>query len=69
MTADLLPSLAARLDDPTLEVRFRAAELLACLGPAAVAHADEVAVLLDDNAARDTNGRPPPRPPCGRWPG
>ncbi|GHG34645.1 hypothetical protein [Streptomyces zaomyceticus] len=57
VTADLLPSLAARLDDPTLEVRFRAAELLACLGPAAVAHADEVAVLLDDTAARDTRKR------------
>ncbi|MEU6238238.1 HEAT repeat domain-containing protein [Kitasatospora sp. NPDC047058] len=54
VSADLLPVLAARLDDPAPEVRFRAAELLACLGPAAAAHADKVAVLLDDTAVRDT---------------
>ncbi|GGX28932.1 HEAT repeat domain-containing protein [Streptomyces lomondensis] len=49
---DLLPALAARLDDPVAEVRYRAAELLACLGPSAAAHADAVAGLLDDDAAR-----------------
>ncbi|MFF4370525.1 HEAT repeat domain-containing protein [Streptomyces sp. NPDC001594] len=50
----LLPRVAARLNDPACEVRFRAAELLACLGPAAAAHADEVAALLGDEAARST---------------
>ncbi|MFF4909186.1 hypothetical protein ACFY2T_30495 [Streptomyces sp. NPDC001260] len=50
----LLPALSARLDDPSPEVRFRAVELLACLGPAAAAHADEVAVLLGDTASRAT---------------
>ncbi|WP_031097181.1 HEAT repeat domain-containing protein [Streptomyces sp. NRRL S-15] len=53
-TAALLPSLSARLDDPIAEVRFRAVELLACLGPKAVAHADQVASLLEDTAARTT---------------
>lgn len=53
-TAALLPRIAARLGDPLPEVRFRAAELLACLGPAAAAHADEVAALRHDTAARDT---------------
>ncbi|MFF4189108.1 HEAT repeat domain-containing protein [Streptomyces sp. NPDC001691] len=57
VNADLLPSVAARLDDPAPEVRFRAAELLACLGPTGGAHADKIAVLLDDNAARDTRVR------------
>jgi HEAT repeat protein len=50
----LLPGVVARLDDPAVEVRYRAAELLACLGPAAAAHADEVAALLDDTAVRAT---------------
>ncbi|MEU6802024.1 HEAT repeat domain-containing protein [Streptomyces neyagawaensis] len=50
----LLPGVVARLDDPAAEVRYRAAELLACLGPAATAHADEVAALLDDTAVRAT---------------
>ncbi|WP_037680378.1 hypothetical protein [Streptomyces albus] len=52
--AALLPALRARLDDPAPEVRFRAVELLACLGPAAAAHADEAAALLGDTAARAT---------------
>ncbi|MET8544683.1 hypothetical protein ABZW03_29170 [Kitasatospora sp. NPDC004799] len=56
-STDLVPALAARLDDPAPEVRFRAAELLACLGPAAAAHADEVAALLDDTAGRATRQR------------
>ncbi|MFF2956072.1 HEAT repeat domain-containing protein [Kitasatospora sp. NPDC057965] len=60
VSTGLLPGLAARLDDPAPEVRFRAAELLACLGPAAVAHADKVAVLLDDTAARDSRNRETP---------
>ncbi|MBL1096470.1 HEAT repeat domain-containing protein [Streptomyces coffeae] len=47
-TAALLPALAARLDDPAAEARFLAAELLACLGPSAAAHADAVAGLLED---------------------
>ncbi|MET8773031.1 HEAT repeat domain-containing protein [Streptomyces sp. NPDC004658] len=55
--AALLPAVAARLDDPSPEVRYRAAELLACLGPAAAAHADEVAALLDDTGARSTRWR------------
>ncbi|WP_424920288.1 hypothetical protein [Streptomyces sp. wa13] len=50
----LLPRLVARLDDPAAEVRFRAVELLACLGPAAAAHADEVAALIGDTGARTT---------------
>ncbi|MFJ7043047.1 HEAT repeat domain-containing protein [Streptomyces sp. NPDC101112] len=50
----LLPGVVARLDDPAAEVRYRAAELLACLGPAAAAHADAVAALLDDTAVRAT---------------
>ncbi|MFJ8210363.1 HEAT repeat domain-containing protein [Streptomyces sp. NPDC096033] len=53
----LLPRIAARLNDPACEARFRAAELLACLGPTAAAHADEVAALLGDNAARTTRRR------------
>ncbi|MGP3756174.1 hypothetical protein [Streptomyces sp. IBSNAI001] len=67
----LLPRLVARLDDPAAEVRFRAAELLACLGPAAAAHADEVAALIGDTGAPrpHAHGRPSPRPPCGRSPG
>ncbi|MFD3730740.1 HEAT repeat domain-containing protein [Streptomyces sp. NPDC058632] len=36
----LLPAVVARLDDPVTEVRYRATELLACLGPSAAAHAD-----------------------------
>ncbi|MDK9501303.1 HEAT repeat domain-containing protein [Streptomyces katrae] len=56
-TSALLPRIAARLNDPACEARFRAAELLACLGPAAAAHADEVAALLGDNAARTTRKR------------
>ncbi|MFF5533046.1 HEAT repeat domain-containing protein [Streptomyces cinerochromogenes] len=48
--AALLPRVAARLDDPAAEARYRAAELLACLGPAAAAHADAVAALLGDTA-------------------
>ncbi|MFD0375669.1 HEAT repeat domain-containing protein [Streptomyces sp. NPDC127112] len=53
----LLPRIAARLNDPSCEARFRAAELLACLGPTAAAHAGEVAALLGDNAARTTRKR------------
>ncbi|MFF3863352.1 hypothetical protein [Streptomyces sp. NPDC002209] len=56
-TAALLPRLVARLYDPAPEARFRAAELLACLGPAAAAHADEVATLLSDTSARTTRKR------------
>jgi HEAT repeat protein len=52
----LLPGVVARLDDPAAEVRYRAAELLACLGPAAAAHAGEVAALLDDTGVRATRG-------------
>ncbi|MER5971549.1 HEAT repeat domain-containing protein [Streptomyces sp. NPDC002055] len=48
----LLPAIAARLDDRAAEVRYRAAELLACLGPSAGVHADAVAGLLGDTAAR-----------------
>ncbi|MFD6417556.1 HEAT repeat domain-containing protein [Streptomyces sp. NPDC060194] len=50
----LLPRLVARLDDPDAEVRFRAVELLACLGPAAAAHADDVAAVLTDGGVRAT---------------
>lgn len=56
-TAALLPRVVARLDDPTPEARFRAAELLACLGPAAAAHADEVATHLSDPSTRTTRKR------------
>ncbi|CAM5744703.1 HEAT repeat domain-containing protein [Streptomyces hirsutus] len=49
-----MPALVARLDDPVTEVRYRAAELLACLGPSAAAHADAVVLLLGDTAARTT---------------
>ncbi|WP_030694015.1 HEAT repeat domain-containing protein [Streptomyces globisporus] len=52
--APLLPRLVGRLDDPVAEVRFRAVELLACLGPAAAAHADAAASLLSDGAVRTT---------------
>ncbi|MFC5957870.1 hypothetical protein ACFP51_26400 [Streptomyces pratens] len=52
----LLPAVVARLDDPVAEVRYRATELLACLGPSAAAHADAVAGLLGDTAARTTRG-------------
>ncbi|AZM50716.1 hypothetical protein DMB38_11885 [Streptomyces sp. WAC 06738] len=50
--AALLPVLAGRLADPDAEVRYRAVELLACLGPQAAGHADAVAGLLGDGAAR-----------------
>ncbi|MFF0724664.1 hypothetical protein [Streptomyces sp. NPDC004134] len=50
--AALLPALAGRLADPDAEVRYRAVELLACLGPQAADHADAVAGLLGDGAAR-----------------
>ncbi|MFB7950524.1 hypothetical protein ACFC6L_37150 [Kitasatospora phosalacinea] len=54
-TAELLPVLAARLDDPAPEVRRLALDLLACLGPAAVApQADRIAALLEDDAVADT---------------
>ncbi|MEV7106082.1 HEAT repeat domain-containing protein [Streptomyces atroolivaceus] len=56
-TTALLPRLVARLEDPSAEVRFRAAELLACLGSAASAHADEVAALIGDPGARTTRKR------------
>ncbi|MFC1407460.1 MULTISPECIES: HEAT repeat domain-containing protein [Streptacidiphilus] len=52
--AGLLPALVARLHDSAPEVRFRAVELLACLGPAAAAYADDVVALLSDTAARAT---------------
>ncbi|MCY9784489.1 HEAT repeat domain-containing protein [Nocardiopsis sp. EMB25] len=51
---DLLPAIAARLDDPTPEVRYRSVELLACLGTAAAPYADRIAALLDDHAVRGT---------------
>ncbi|GAQ57029.1 HEAT repeat domain-containing protein [Streptomyces acidiscabies] len=53
-TTALLPEIARRLDDPATEVRYRAVELLACLGPTATAYADEVALLLDDTGVRTT---------------
>ncbi|MFR9796048.1 HEAT repeat domain-containing protein [Streptomyces sp. MS06] len=56
-TTALLPRLAAHLDDPAPEARFRATELMACLGPVATAYADEVANLLSDTAARTTRTR------------
>ncbi|MFI5671089.1 hypothetical protein [Streptomyces sp. NPDC051704] len=56
-TSVLLPRVAARLNDPACEARFRAVELLACLGPAAAAHADGIAALLGDNATRATRKR------------
>ncbi|MFI8324722.1 hypothetical protein [Streptomyces sp. NPDC085529] len=52
--APLLPRLVGRLDDPAAEVRFRAVELLACLGAEAAVHADDVASLLTDGAVRAT---------------
>lgn len=51
---ELLPAVAARLDDPNIEVRFRATELLACSGHAAAVHADAVAGLVDDTGRRGT---------------
>ncbi|MGW7054787.1 hypothetical protein [Streptomyces sp. NPDC054887] len=56
-TAALLPRIAARLEDPATEARFLAAELLACVGSEAAAHADEVAALLTDTSARTTRRR------------
>ncbi|MEO3851879.1 hypothetical protein ABGB09_30335 [Streptomyces sp. B8F3] len=50
--ASLMPVLVGRLGDPEAEVRYRAVELLACLGPQAAGHADAVAGLLGDGAAR-----------------
>ncbi|MFB7088938.1 hypothetical protein [Streptomyces sp. NPDC056296] len=52
----LLPAVVARLDDSATEVRYRAAELLACCGPAAAVHADAVAALLGDTATRTSRG-------------
>ncbi|MEV6684520.1 HEAT repeat domain-containing protein [Streptomyces sp. NPDC051130] len=55
-TTVLLPAISGRLGDSSAEVRFRAAELLACLGPTVASQlpvaADEVAALLDDTGAR-----------------
>ncbi|MBQ1095376.1 HEAT repeat domain-containing protein [Streptomyces sp. b94] len=56
-TNGLLPAIAARLDDSVTEVRYRAAELLACCGPAAAVHADAVAELLGDTANRTSRER------------
>lgn len=53
-TAELLDPIAARLADAVPEVRFRAAELLACLGTSAAPLSDDVAALLDDTATRPT---------------
>ncbi|MER7578846.1 HEAT repeat domain-containing protein [Kitasatospora sp. NPDC097691] len=50
----VLPAVAARLDDPDTEVRYRSVELIACLGSAGADHADAVAALLDDTATRST---------------
>ncbi|NUO43634.1 MAG: hypothetical protein HOV82_16550 [Streptomyces sp.] len=44
----LLPLAAALLDHPDPELRYRAAHLLALLGPRAAGHADRLAALLDD---------------------
>lgn len=52
--AELVPAVAARLPDPSAEVRYRATELLACLGAAAADCADAVAELLDDRGRRGT---------------
>ncbi|WP_369216052.1 hypothetical protein, partial [Streptomyces flavofungini] len=49
---ELLPLIAARLADTDTEVRYWAAHLLACAGPAAAPYADEVAALLDDTEVR-----------------
>ncbi|MFJ8040510.1 hypothetical protein ACIRBX_08410 [Kitasatospora sp. NPDC096147] len=53
-TTVLLPVLGKRLADPDTEVRYRAVDLLACLGPLAAGHADAVAGLLGDTAVRPT---------------
>ncbi|WP_032767262.1 HEAT repeat domain-containing protein [Streptomyces sp. CNS654] len=50
----LLPAIVARLDDPATEVRYRAAELLSCLGPSAATCADMLAELLGDTATRNS---------------
>lgn len=55
--AELVPRLVARLDDPAPEARFRAAELLACLGPTTAAHGDDLATLLSDTGSRTTRRR------------
>lgn len=55
-TPALLPGIAARLTDPDPEVRFRATELLACLGPDAAARGDAVAGLLDDTGVFGNSG-------------
>ncbi|MER7668102.1 HEAT repeat domain-containing protein [Kitasatospora sp. NPDC096128] len=55
-TPHLLPGIATRLTDPDPEVRFRATELLACLGPDAAAHGDAAAGLLDDGGAFGNGG-------------
>ncbi|MEU9133408.1 hypothetical protein AB0D08_35865 [Kitasatospora sp. NPDC048540] len=47
----VLPVAGALLDAPDGGVRFRAASLLAALGPAAVPYADRLAGLLDDTGA------------------
>ncbi|MGF6829597.1 hypothetical protein P3T30_004923 [Kitasatospora sp. MAP12-9] len=53
-TTALLPAVVERLADPDTEVRYRAVDLLACLGPAAARHVDALAGLLGDPAVRAT---------------
>ncbi|MET9959363.1 hypothetical protein ABZ128_09810 [Streptomyces sp. NPDC006326] len=69
-TAALVPRIAVRLDDPAAEVRFLAAELLACLGP------QQRRTLTTSRSSlpmtppgRHVEGRLSPRLPCGRWRG
>lgn len=47
---DLVPLLGTLLHDPHPAVRYRAAAVLACLGPAARPHADRLAALLQDRS-------------------
>jgi hypothetical protein len=54
VTAAVLPFLADHLHDAQAEIRFRAAFLLGCLGRDAAPYVDQLAVLADDTAVRDS---------------
>ncbi|WP_033442207.1 PBS lyase [Saccharothrix sp. NRRL B-16314] len=54
VTGAILPLLGRYLDDDSSEVRYRAAALLACLGPEAKPYADRLAARAVDPAVRDS---------------
>lgn len=53
-TEELLPLLAAHLDDESPEARYRAAALLACVGERGASYAEQLIARTTDHAVRDS---------------